>query len=51
MVLFVLAKVADIEVEDAVRGTMPFMIPLLAVLALLVFVPEFSLWLPTLIYR
>ena len=51
MVLFVLAKVADIEVEDAVRGTMPFMIPLLAVLAILVFVPEFSLWLPTLIYR
>lgn len=51
MVLFVLAKVAQVRFEDCVRATMPFLLPLLFVLLLLVFVPSLALWLPTLLYR
>lgn len=51
MVLYVLSKVADVPFERCVMATLPFLIPLIAVLLLLTFVPEFSMWLPTLIYR
>ncbi|REC53975.1 TRAP transporter large permease [Rhodosalinus sediminis] len=51
MVLYVLARVADIRFESAVRATAPFLIPLGAVLALVTYVPAISMWLPELIYR
>ncbi|RUT28604.1 TRAP transporter large permease [Arsenicitalea aurantiaca] len=51
MVLYVLSRVSGVRFEDCVRATLPFLVPLLAVLLLLVFVPELSLWLPTLLYR
>ena len=51
MVLYVLSKVADVPFERCVVATAPFLIPLVAVLLLLTFVPEFSMWLPTMIYR
>lgn len=51
MVLFVLAKVAKVSFERAVVATAPFIVPLLIVLLLLTFVPELSMWLPTLLYR
>lgn len=51
MVLYVLSRVSGVRFEDCVRATMPFLVPLLVVLFLLVFVPELSLWLPTLLYR
>ena len=51
MVLYVLARVAKIPFERCVVATAPFLIPLVAVLLLVTFVPALTLWLPTLIYR
>ncbi|MCC5954637.1 MAG: TRAP transporter large permease [Natronohydrobacter sp.] len=51
MVLYVLARVANIRFERAVVGTAPFIVPLAAVLMLITFVPAVTMWLPTLIYR
>lgn len=51
MVLYVLARVAKIPFEQCVVGTAPFLIPLVAVLLLVTFVPGITMWLPTLIYR
>jgi TRAP-type C4-dicarboxylate transport system permease large subunit len=51
LVLYVLARVADISFESAVRGTTPFLIPLVIVLLLITYVPAITLWLPTLLYR
>jgi TRAP-type C4-dicarboxylate transport system permease large subunit len=51
MVLYVLARVASISFEDAVRAVAPFLIPLILVLILVTFVPWVTLWLPTLLYR
>ncbi|MBK1880284.1 TRAP transporter large permease [Pelagicoccus mobilis] len=50
MVLYVLAKVADTPFEKCVKSTLPFLVPLLVVLLLLVFIPQLSLWLPSLLY-
>ncbi len=46
LILFVLEKVTDLDLADIIRGTLPFYAPLLAVLALLVFVPDLVLFLP-----
>ena len=51
MVLYVLSRVAGISFERCSAATLPFLFPLLLVLALITFVPTFSMWLPTLIYR
>jgi tripartite ATP-independent transporter DctM subunit len=51
MVLYVLSRVAGISFERCSAATLPFLFPLLVVLALITFVPTFSMWLPTLIYR
>ena len=51
MVLYVLARVAGISFERCTAATIPFLLPLVTVLALITFVPAFSMWLPTLIYR
>ena len=51
MVLYVLSRVAGVPFERAASGTMPFLVPLLIVLFLVTFVPGFSMWLPTLVYR
>ena len=51
LVLYVLSKVADVPFEKCVVATAPFLIPLIIVLLLLTFVPELSMWLPTLLYR
>lgn len=51
MVLFVLSKVSGVSFESCVRATAPFLIPLIAVLLLIVFVPQTALWLPSLAYR
>lgn len=50
MVLFVLSRVSKVPFEQCVRATVPFLVPLLAVLLLLTFVPSLVLWLPNLIY-
>ena len=51
MVLFVLSKVSGVSFERCVRATMPFLVPLVAVLLLLTFIPQLTLFLPELLYR
>ena len=51
MVLYVLSRVSGVSFERCTKATLPFLIPLVTVLMLITFVPEFSMWLPTLIYR
>lgn len=51
MVLYVLSKVANVPFERCVTATAPFLIPLVFVLLLLTFIPELSMWLPTVAYR
>jgi tripartite ATP-independent transporter DctM subunit len=47
-VLFVGAQAAEVRVEAVIRRLMPFFLTLVAVLFLVAFVPELSLWLPRL---
>ncbi len=47
--LFVVARISGAPMEDIVRATLPFFIPLLTVLAMLLFFPAISLWLPNLV--
>lgn len=51
MVLYVLSKVSGISFERCVVATLPFLIPLTFVLLLLTFIPDLTMWLPTLLYR
>ena len=49
LVLYVLSSVTGASVQQVIRGTVPFLIPLLITLLLITFFPPFSLWLPTLL--
>ncbi len=51
MVLYILARVANISFERATRACAPFLIPLLITLGLVTYWPEMVLWLPTVFYR
>ncbi|MBJ3763800.1 TRAP transporter large permease [Maribius pontilimi] len=51
MVLYVLSRVSGVPFERCVVATAPFLIPLVACLLLMTFVPAIAMWLPTLIYR
>ena len=51
IVLFILARVGGISFEDAARGVMPFMVPLIGILLLCTYVPGLVMWLPTMWYR
>ncbi|MDT8893077.1 TRAP transporter large permease [Halomonas sp. I1] len=51
MVLYVLSRVSGISFEKCMRGTLPFLVPLVIALLLVTFIPAISLWLPTLVYR
>lgn len=51
MVLYVLSKVSAVPFEQCAKATMPFLVPLIAVLLLLTFVPSITLFLPDLLYR
>jgi TRAP-type C4-dicarboxylate transport system permease large subunit len=46
MVLFVLARVAKLSVERTTMAILPWLLPLLASLILLTYVPAIGLWLP-----
>jgi TRAP-type C4-dicarboxylate transport system permease large subunit len=46
LVLFVLARVARLSVEKTTMAILPWLIPLLASLVLVTYVPAISLWLP-----
>jgi tripartite ATP-independent transporter DctM subunit len=51
LVLYVLSSVTGASVQQVIRGTVPFLIPLLITLLLITFVPAFSLWLPSLLAK
>ena len=51
MVIYVLSRVSGVPFERCVASTAPFLIPLVAVLMLVTFVPAVSMFLPNLIYR
>ena len=48
--LYVIAGVARLRVEDVIRTSWPFLIPLLAALLVITYVPSLSLWLPNLVF-
>jgi TRAP-type C4-dicarboxylate transport system permease large subunit len=50
MVLFVLARVAKLSVERTTMAILPWLIPLLASLAIITYVPAVVLWLPKMFY-
>ena len=47
LVLFVLARVAKLSVERTTMAILPWLVPLLASLALVTYIPSISLWLPS----
>ena len=51
LVLYVLSSVTGASVQTVIRGTVPFLVPLLITLLLITFVPAFSLWLPSLLAK
>ena len=51
IVLFVLARVANLSLERTTMAILPWLVPLLASLVLLTYVPEISLWLPRKFYN
>ncbi len=50
MVIFVLSKVSRLSFEKTVAAILPWMLPLLATLALITYVPQLVLWLPGVLY-
>ena len=48
MVLFVLARVANLSVERTTMAILPWLIPLLGSLVLITYVPSIAMWLPRL---
>jgi TRAP-type C4-dicarboxylate transport system permease large subunit len=51
MVLFVLARVAQLSIERTTMAILPWLVPLLVSLALITYVPAISMWLPRLFYH
>ena len=49
MVLFVLARVANLSVERTTMAILPWLVPLLGSLLLITYVPSIALWLPRLL--
>jgi TRAP-type C4-dicarboxylate transport system permease large subunit len=50
MVLFVLARVANLSVERTTIAILPWLVPLLGSLIVITYVPSVVLWLPHLVY-
>ncbi len=50
MVLFVLARVANLSIEKTTMAIIPWLVPLLLSLILITYIPSISLWLPRLFY-
>ncbi|HKU87079.1 MAG TPA: TRAP transporter large permease [Casimicrobiaceae bacterium] len=51
MVLFVLARVANLSIEKTTMAIVPWLIPLLLSLILITYVPQIAMWLPHLLMR
>jgi TRAP-type C4-dicarboxylate transport system permease large subunit len=50
MVLFVLARIANLSFERTTIAILPWLVPLLLALILVTYIPAISLWLPHLFY-
>lgn len=50
MVLFVLARIANLSFERTTMAILPWLVPLLIALGLVTYIPAISLWLPSLFY-
>jgi TRAP-type C4-dicarboxylate transport system permease large subunit len=50
MVLFVLARVAKLSVERTTVAILPWLVPLLASLIFITYVPQAVMWLPKMFY-
>jgi len=50
MVLYVLARVANLSIEKTTMAILPWLVPLLISLGLITYIPQISLWLPHLFY-
>ena len=50
IVIFVLSKISELSFEKTVAAIMPWMVPLLATLALITYVPDLVMWLPGILY-
>ncbi|WP_370225268.1 TRAP transporter large permease [Pararhodobacter marinus] len=48
--LFVLSSIARAPLSEAIRGVLPFVAAMLGFLILVTYVPEVSLWLPTMVF-
>jgi TRAP-type C4-dicarboxylate transport system permease large subunit len=51
MVLFVLARVANLSIEKTTMAIVPWLVPLLLSLILITYLPQISLWLPRLLFH
>lgn len=49
--LFTVSQVAQMKIEEVVKGILPFIPVLIAVLILVMFFPQLTLWLPNLLYK
>ena len=51
IILFVMARIGGVGVLDVFRGGLPYFVVLFATLIMLTYVPQISLFLPTLLMR
>jgi len=51
MSLFMTSSIANMPLEQVVRGTVPFLFSLLITLVILILFPPLSVWLPSLIMK
>jgi len=49
--LFMVCEVGKVSLEDVLRDLFPMFVPLLVALVVLTFVPQFSLWIPSLLVQ
>ncbi len=49
LLLFIMARIADVPLRDLVRDTMPFLLAMVVSLGLITFFPSLVLWLPRLL--
>ncbi len=51
LLLFVMARISDLDLLETTKACLPFMLPLFLVLILISVVPQIALFLPDLVYR
>jgi TRAP-type C4-dicarboxylate transport system permease large subunit len=51
LVLYAIARIADLQVDEMIKGVLPFLIPLFLVLLAIVIFPDLTLFLPRLLSR